>query len=177
MLKVILATASSFLLFLCVHFIHFHYFEPYDRVNSVIGAALFGYICFFIFYRFLPDEETLVSRLKLPYNNIKKVVPLALGTILFFLLFIGYLEFYFTADRSITFRMLRITDERPAQSITVPEMLSTYDTQDIIVRRFDDLVYGGYLKKENDIYTLTPKGKLVLGVYRFTIDYMHMRKF
>jgi len=177
MLKVILSTIISFLLFLCIHLIHFHYFEPYDRINSIIVVALVGYFSFFVFYYFLPAEEILVQRLKLSYERIQQILPLLLGSVLFFLLFIGYLEFYFTADRSITFRMLRITDERPTQNITKDEMLGLYDTKDIIARRFDDLVYGGYLKKEGDNYTLTSKGKNVLGIYRFTIDYMHMRKF
>lgn len=177
MLKVIVSILSSFIIFLLIHALHFHYFEPYDRVNSVIGAALVGYFLFFAFYYFLPDEESLARKLRLNYLMVKKTVPLVLGTLLFYLLFVGYLVFYFTADRSITFRMLRITDERPSQSITAEEMLAEYDTKDIIVRRFDDLVYGGYFVKENDKYTLTPKGKFVLGIYRFTIDYMHMRKF
>lgn len=177
MFKVVISTTCAFLFFLCIHFAHFHFFEPYDRVNSVIGAAFVGYGLFLILHFFLPSEDSLLRTLKLSLEGVRKALPLLLGTILFFLLFVGYLEFYFTADRSITFRMLRITDERPMQTITAAEMLSEYDTQGIIVRRLDDLVYGGYLREENGQYSVTPKGQRVLALYRFTIDFLHMRKY
>lgn len=73
--------------------------------------------------------------------------------------------------------MLRIIDEQPAHTLTAEQMLQLYDTRAIILRRFEDLVYGGYLEKSGEQYQLTPKGQRTLGLYRFTIDYLHLGKF
>ena len=177
MIRLLLATFLSFTIFVAGHWLHFHFGNPYDRVNSVMGAAGFGLLLMVIIYRFLPSESHLLAKLRITNSPVVKFLPLVVASLLYALLFVGYLEFYFTADRSITFRMLRMTDENPNSSVTAEEMLKLYDTRSIVIRRFDDLVYGGYMFKEGDQYRLTPKGQRVLSVYRRTIDFLHMPKF
>ena len=55
--------------------------------------------------------------------------------LLFTLLFIGYLEFYFTADRSITFRMLIIADKFGDFALSTSDLLAIYDTENVIISR------------------------------------------
>ncbi len=177
MIRLTIATLLSFTVFVLGHWLHFHFGNPYDRVNSVMGAALLGLGLMFVIYRFLPSESSLLTKLGLANSPVVKFLPLLVASLLYALLFVGYLEFYFTADRSITFRMLRMTDENPNSSVTAEEMLKMYDTKSIVLRRFDDMVYGGYMYKDGDQYRLTPKGNRVLAVYRRTIDFLHMPKF
>ena len=98
------------------------------------------------------------------FPRLYKFLSTASFSIVFILLFIGYLEFYFTADRSITFRMLILIDESPEKQLSVEETLQKYEVENIIVSRFDDLEYGKYIKKnQNDTYSLTRKEKLFHG--------------
>jgi hypothetical protein len=177
MLRVLIATFAAFTMFVIGHALHFHFFIPQARVNALLLAALLGLGLFFVIYWILPAEEALEKKLGRWRKPAVKALPGIVGSLLYVLLFIGYLEFYFTADRSITFRMLRIIDERPTKTITTAEMLEAYDTKAIILRRLDDMEYGGYMAKSGDTYSLTPKGNRALLVYRFTIDFMHMKKF
>jgi len=94
----------------------------------------------------------------------------AFGALFYAFLFLGYLEFYFTADRSITFRMLMIADKQPGHSITQEQMASLYDVSGILKRRFDDLTYGGYFEQAGDAYRITDKGQIVLIIYRTAIE-------
>ena len=176
MVRISVAVSIAFVLFVVFHFLQFHYFPPQEKAAAVLGMAVVGAAIYFAAYFLLPKEDQLCRKLKIP-SGFLKIFPIALGLTLYVLLFIGYLEFYFTADRSITFRMLRMIDEQPQRSVTATEMLELYDTKAIILRRFDDMVYGGYLRKEGDRYLLTAKGQRTLGLYRFTIDYLHLGKF
>ena len=177
MLRITLATFSAFTLFVIAHWLHFHFFDPYDRVPSILMTMLIFMGVYFVLIKYLPSEDRITRAMKLGGTKFYSWLPVLLGAFLYFMLFIGYLEFYFTADRSITFRMLRITHEREGASITAEEMLAAYDTNAIITGRLDDLVYGGYLQKNGDRYSLTPKGIFILSIYRVTIDFLHMRKY
>lgn len=176
MVRMTVAVIFAFVLFVILHFLQFHYFPPQEKAAAVLGMALFGAAIYGVTYFLLPAEDRIRSILRIP-KGILKIFPVLLGVVLYALLFIGYLEFYFTADRSITFRMLRIIDEQPQQSVTAEQMLVLYDTKAIIHRRFEDLVYGGYLQKDGDHFILTSKGQRTLKLYRFTIDYLHLGKF
>ncbi len=143
-------------------------------MNSLLWIAVLGLAAFLVFSRTLPPEEWFQNKLHLGNDRMKRWVFPALGALFYVFLFIGYLEFYFTADRSITFRMLMITDKEPAHSITRERMFMLYDVPGIINRRFDDLAYGGYFERQGNAYRLTIKGKIILEIYRFTIDYLHL---
>lgn len=177
MLKVVIASFSAFVTFVIAHWLQFHFFNPVARVNWILAVAFFGLLLNVGLYFLLPPNEALEQRLSRSFKPMVKALPLLVACLVYSLLFLGYLEFYFTADRSITFRMLRITDERPTHSVTAEEMLSLYDTKGIVLYRLDDLVYGGYLEKTGDQYSVTAKGRRTLAIYRFTIDFLHMRTF
>ena len=177
MLKLLIASFSAFIIFIMGHWLHFHYIIPFNRVSSMFTAAGLGLLVYFVIYKLLPDENVLVTKLGLNKSALLKSLPLMVGGLFYAFLFLGYLEFYFTADRSITFRMLRMTDEKQGQVITSEEMLAQYDTKGIVLRRFEDLVYGGYMAKQGEQYSLTAKGKFILSIYRPTIDFLHMQKY
>ncbi|HEY9216160.1 MAG TPA: hypothetical protein VIQ29_25310 [Ancylobacter sp.] len=177
MLRSTISTLASFLVFLIVHFLTFHFLAPNDKVNFLLATAAAGLVLFFILLSVLPSEEWFREKLHVSDRAMKRVLFPALGAFFYALLFLGYLEFYFTADRSITFRMLIITSEQPGQEITQAKLLELYDIQSIVVRRIDDLTYGGYFDREKDRYRLTTKARIVLQIYKFTIDFLHLGKF
>ena len=174
MIRATLAAIFSFLLFLIVHVLDFHFLIPYEKTNSLLGAMLLGLLIFPVFFYLLPMEEVLQKKCHLSDRLMKRWVFPLLGVLFYGFLFLGYLEFYFTADRSITFRMLMLTDKQPSQTVTRENMFRLYDVPGIINKRFDDLTYGGYLAQQGDEYRLTEKGKLALNIYRFAIDYLRL---
>ena len=168
------AALIAFVLFVILHFLHFHFFIPADKAASVLGMALFGGVLYLIALKLLPAEEKLRRTLRLDGPKALVIFPALVGGLVYALLFMGHLEFYFTADRSITFRMLRIIDEQPDHSLASAQMLEIYDTKAIILRRFEDLEYGGYLQRQGEKYSLTPKAERTLWLYRFTIDFLRL---
>lgn len=174
MIRATLSALFSFFLFLIIHFLDFHFFIPDEKVNSLLGVSLLGLLIFFIFLYILPTEDFFQRKLHMTDKRMKRWFYPLLGVLFYGFLLLGYLEFYFTADRSITFRMLMITNKEPNQVISYEKMYSLYDVPGIIRKRFDDLTYGGYLKHDGDLYYLTEKGKIILTIYRLTIEYLHL---
>lgn len=174
MLRSISAAFLAFLLFLIIHLVDFHYLIPENRVNNLLWAATFSLVALALILSYLPPERWFQEKFRINDNQEQKLVAPLLSALLFGFLFLGYLEFYFTAERSITFRMLMIMDNQPHKSITNQEMFSKYDVPMIINKRFSDLQYGGYIVNKKDVYTLTNKGKLTLSIYRFAINFLHL---
>jgi hypothetical protein len=174
MLKVSSAALISFVIFLAMHFTYFHYGMPYEKVKSLLLTAGIGLVIFFPLLFILPSEEWFKNKLFISSEAMNRWIYPAFGVLFYGFLLLGYLEFYFTADRSITFRMLMITDKQPGHFITKEKMAGIYDVPGILDRRFEDLTYGGYFELKGDVYQLTNKGKIILSVYKFTIEKLHL---
>ena len=111
------------------------------------------------------------------FPQVYKIFKISVLGLLYSLLFIGYLEFYFTADRSITVRMLNVIQDSNRGSMNADEMLKIYDLDNIILSRFDDLEYGGYIHKNvNGSYELTKKGMLVSNLYRIAFKTLGLNR-
>lgn len=173
MIRSTIAAFFAFLFFLTIHFLFFYYFNPSHKVNVILICALAGLIFFLILILFFPQEGWFRNKFNISEANMKWGF-LILGALFYGFLFLGYLEFYFTADRSITFRMLMVTAKQREHSITQEQMFTIYDTEGIIKRRFSDLVYGGFYTLKGNIYYLTPKGEFVLRIYRIAIKMLHL---
>ncbi len=174
MLRSTIAALLAFILFLTIHFLDFHYLIPENRTNNLLWAATFSLVALALILSYLPSEEWFQEKLHISNELMTKLFYPLLSAILFGFLFLGYLEFYFTAERSITFRMLMIMEKQPKQTISHDDMFVKYDVPGIIDKRLDDLKYGGYITSKNNKYTLTTKGKITLSIYKFTIDFLHL---
>jgi len=128
-----------------------------------------------IFYFLIPEDVFFFKKINITYRKkVKVFIKLFFAFFIYSLLFIGYLEFYFTADRSITFRILIIA-ETENSSFDKYDILNKYDTESIILRRIDDLTYGGYIEKtEDNKYKLTSKGVLILNIYKNAIYFLNL---
>lgn len=173
MIRTLFATLLAFILFIIIHFLDFHFLWPTDKVHALLWTASLGVLLFVILYAILPNETWFQTKLHLNDKHMTYWIYPLIGIFCYALLFLGYLEFYFTADRSITFRMLMIIDHEPKQSINRQQMFQRYDVSNIINRRLEDLVYGGYLEKQGNQYVLTHKGRMTLQVYRLAIELLH----
>jgi hypothetical protein len=130
-------------------------------------------VLLWLFYAF-PEEDWFRRKLKISHGAMIRWVYNAFGVLFYGFLLLGYLEFYFTADRSITFRMLMITEKQPNHSITKEQMAALYDVPGIINRRFADLTHGGYYDLDGDVYVLTYKGEIILQIYKTAIEVLRL---
>lgn len=174
MLRVLAAALLSFLIFLAMHFSYFHYGMPHEKVKSLLSTAGLGLIVFLFLIRIFPAEEWFKNKLHISQGIMNRWIYPAFGILFYGFLLLGYLEFYFTADRSITFRMLMIADKQPSHSVTKEKMSALYDVPGILDKRFEDLTYGGYFELDGDVYRLTDKGRIILNVYRVAIEGLHL---
>jgi len=173
-LKVSICASLAFLIFLAIHFAYFHYCMPENKVNNLLLTAGLGLGIFLFFVYIFPSEEWFKGKLHISETDMTRWVYPALGAIFYGFLLLGYLEFYFTADRSITFRMLMIADKQPNHQVTQEQMSSLYDVPGILSRRFDDLTYGGYFELQGNYYGITKKGKFILNIYKIAIEGLHL---
>ena len=175
MIRTLCSAVSAFLIFLIFHFSYFHFFTPYEKTSSILYTALLGLLCMGCFLYILPTESWFQQKLALNDARMRRWIYPAIGVLFYGFLFLGYLEFYFTADRSITFRMLMIIDKQSDHAIQQEKMFQLYDVPNILNKRFDDLRYGGYLTlRKNNTYQLTTKGHIVLDIYRFAIHFLRL---
>ncbi|MCF7966203.1 MAG: hypothetical protein K9L79_11780 [Methylobacter tundripaludum] len=174
MLRVSTAALLAFLIFLVMHFAYFHYCMPIEKVKSLLLTAGLGLIFFSFFIYIFPSEEWFKGKLHISDGVMSRWVYPAFGVLFYGFLLLGYLEFYFTADRSITFRMLMITDKQINHSVTKEQMVALYDVPGILDKRFEDLTYGGYFELNGDVYRLTDKGKIILRIYKVAIEELHL---
>ena len=177
MLRIMLLSGILFFLFIVTHFCIFYIFDPKEKEKRLI----YTFSVFLIFgvsiYSLTPLFSSIDVNIDSAFPRLYKFLSTASFSIVFILLFIGYLEFYFTADRSITFRMLILIDESPEKQLSVEETLQKYEVENIIVSRFDDLEYGKYIKKnQNDTYSLTRKGKAVSWVYKTAFSILNFKR-
>ncbi|MDP3706022.1 MAG: hypothetical protein Q8R24_08955 [Legionellaceae bacterium] len=170
MLRATFAAILAFLLFLMLHVLDFYFLIPQERTHSLLITALIGLVCFLLMCCYFPNEEWFQRKLRLNDNVMHRFIFPLLGAFFYGFLFLGYTEFYFTAERSITFRMLMLISKQPDQTITQETMFAQYDVSGIITKRLDDLAYGGFLIHQSDSYKLTSKGKMTLSIYQIALD-------
>lgn len=154
-----------------------------------VGVGFGAFVLFFVIhclvFRFAPPKERARSIFRLFYLHLAILVLcgvmfgldalawlLSVGTYAF--LFLGYLEFYFTADRSITTRMLILLEKSP-NGMTEAEMISVYEPAGLIRRRFSDMVYGRYMTFDGRRYHVTDKGRRVAKLYEWVIDRLNLK--
>jgi hypothetical protein len=166
MLRFILIAFSCFLGFLATHVFVFRtieVLEPAKTVFTIFFIFFFVYCFIWLIYYFMirrsrPDS-TVLRNLRLFAIN---------GLVIYVFLFMGYLEFYFTVDRSITTRIMILVERSPDWKLTYEQAKEMYDLETIFKRRFDDMVYGGYMTENNGYYENTKKGSLVARIYEFS---------
>lgn len=175
MLRIVLIAFLNFFVFLLSHAIFFYFAQPEHKALSIFLIFFISLVIAILIYSKSNLFVSVDKSVRDGFPQIYKIFKISVLGLLYSLLFIGYLEFYFTADRSITVRMLNIIQDTNSGSINADEMLAIYDLDNLILSRFDDLEYGGYINRTVDGgYELTKKGKLVSNLYRIAFRILRL---
>jgi hypothetical protein len=169
--SILIGTFFSFFLVLQLGVLY--YLDPEEKVKAVLYCFVGSLVVLLIAQRISPSESELAIKWPRVSSFVSKVLGWVTPSFILVLLFVGYLEFYFTVDRSITFRMLIITSDNQG-TITAERMLKLYNTDDVIISRLDDLVYGGYLSRSDGDYFITPKGRFLATGYRHAMKLLNL---
>jgi hypothetical protein len=90
---------------------------------------------------------------------------------LYSMLMVMYFHFYFGMDRSVTIRILNeVAAAAPGKRLTFQELYSRYPQDKMIENRIELLVHRGWLAKQDDRYTCTPKGEKMVKITLFFKD-------
>ena len=177
MIKPILLASGAFLIFLFIHFSLFHFWLIEKKTRSIVLTFLSVIPVYLVGY-FITASDPLYAVLidsthhTGPQFYSLQVISFFAGLMLLGFLFLGYLEFFYTADRSMTFRMLTLLHEYHESGLTSEQFLDLYDTNRIIQRRLDDMTYGGYLIETDFGYQLTSKGRRIQALYGWVINFL-----
>ena len=174
MIKAILTGLVVFLFCLLIHITIFNLYIPYERTKWLLLSFALSIVIFPLIFYILPSENFFLKFSLFKFLKNEVIQSFLTGILVFLFLFLGYLEFYFTAERSITFRMLMIIEQQKEQRVNKEQMLLLYDKDIIITKRLEDLAYGGYLKKVDNNYKITPKGAFISKVYKVSITLLNL---
>ena len=182
MIKPILLASGAFLIFLFIHFSLFHFWLIEKKTRSIVLTFLSVIPVYLVGY-FITASDPLYAVLidsthhTGPQFYLLQIISFLAGLMLLGFLFLGYLEFFYTADRSMTFRMLTLLHEHHESGLTSEQFLDLYDTNRIIQRRLDDMTYGGYLIETDFGYQLTSKGRQIQALYGWVINFLNLSRF
>jgi hypothetical protein len=116
------------------------------------------------------DDDGEFSR---PYT----VISLITGLALYLMAYVGYIAgVYVAADRSMSVRIMIELVLAGGRAMSKDEIRGVYNLDGFYDRRFDDLIYGGYIvEAEPGRYRCTLRGRLVGGFYRRYIRWLGLR--
>lgn len=172
MIEAIILSGVAFFLFLIVHFLWFHYRKPTNRWRSVMRTFWFFFLLYTLAFVLIPLPNWLdilntqsVSAILFAWAN---------GAALYVLVFLGYAQFYFLIDRSVSARIMIEIEQSPMKRLRVEEIHERYDPKGMQRRRLQDMLYGGYVIKEGEYYKNTKRGKLHAHIFKFCKIYLHL---
>lgn len=182
MLKAILIGFFCFLLFLALHVIIFRAIDLKERFRA-LSLIFFGIIpVYIILYAAIPQAYFLV----MPTQAVDTVfsprtvellstgLNFMSGLMLYIFLFLGYCQFYFIVDRSISVRVMIEIDKNPDKKLTFDDIMRVYSFNGILSRRLEHMVEGKYLVKDGEYYVNTEKGRLEALCFRFIKEFLQL---
>lgn len=116
-----------------------------------------------------------------PKSFLQGIVPIIFpaflnGAFLHFFFYYFHIHLIQVIDRSPATRMM-VEIERSASGRLSPEQLkAVYSIDEKVSSELEDMVILGRLVKENDIYKLTPKGRLHSAIFKTMRDYLKLRR-
>jgi hypothetical protein len=182
MLKAFFIGFACFLLFLFLHVVIFRIWSPGERFRAITRVFYACFALYFVAYYLIPHgflevlplepgSEGLTSA---QFYRISNAINFVAGLMLYVFLWLGYCQFYFIVDRSISVRVMIELENSPAKKLTYDEIKACYTFDYILTRRLGHMVDGGYLRKEGDYYVNTGKGRAEGRAFRFLKDYLRL---
>lgn len=177
MLKTTVLVVACFSAQFIVHLLVFHFRTVQNRFRTLYRFAWVGLALYAVLYFATPNESRWYTAALAAWPDADRWTVgghFLLGVLLYAFTFMGYLEFYFTADRSISFRIMMMAEDAPGKTIRYEELLKIIDPNSIIDWRLDDLVYGGYLTRKDKSYSITRKGFVTQKFYRWAVKFLNL---
>ncbi|MEE8574474.1 MAG: hypothetical protein V3T30_03585, partial [Thermodesulfobacteriota bacterium] len=165
-----------------LHILIFRYFKPERRFRTLTLIFYFLIGLYFVLYylvphgflEILPLEAGSPNLSQSTFYKLSNFINFVSGFMLYVFLWLGYCQFYFIVDRSISVRIMIELENSKEKALTYDEIKSCYTFDHILTRRLGHMVEGGYLKKEGDKYVNTKKGETEGRFFRFMKDYLNL---
>lgn len=176
MIKSIILALLCFLIFLAAHVILFRLLRPEKRFRTLVAIYLALIPAYIAAYLLTPDGFTVVSAPGVPgapllpletVYRLTGVINFASGLVLYTFLFLGYCQFYFIVDRSISVRIMIELLASPRRRLSLDEIEKVYPCREIFRRRLEHMVDGRYLRESGGYYEVTGKGRLEGLLFKF----------
>ncbi|MEK7773829.1 MAG: hypothetical protein AAB307_05730 [Deltaproteobacteria bacterium] len=186
MIKAYLLGFLCFALFLCVHVIVFRTIELKERFRA-IKTIFFSLIPVYAALYFITPSGYVVVETggpaaffsAAPFGTIVAVtvyIHFLSGFMLYLFLFLGYCQFYFIVDRSISVRVMIEIEKSPDGRLSAEEIQKVYPFKGILDRRLEHMVCGNYIEDRNGRYSNTGKGRAEALVFSFLKDLLRLGK-
>lgn len=184
MLKAYLIGFFCFTFFLILHVIIFRTFELKERFKTLVNIFFSLFPIYILLYILIPYDIVSV----VPSEPVKPHLPLWLievlsaavnfssGLMFYIFLFLGYCQFYFIVDRSISVRIMIELENSPEKKLSFDEIKRIYDFNEILSRRLGHMIGSKYIVEDSGYYINTPKGRFEAKVFKFLKDFLNLGK-
>lgn len=182
MIKALIAGFCAFLAFLFVHALIFRVVEPKKRFRALVLIFLSQLPVYMFIYWIIPTPFLVLAPIGAvrPSVSIETVYRATVvlnflsGLALYAFLFMGYCQFYFIVDRSVSVRAMIEIETSAGRRLNSEGIRERYSLNDMMERRLNQLQEGGYIRKASDSYENTWKGRLVATVFGFLKDFLRL---
>lgn len=172
MIEAILLSGAAFILFFITHAPWLHWRKPANRWYAVTRFFWLFFGIYTLTFWFIPFSNWL--DLANQGNILARWFAWLNGAGWYVLVFLGYAQFYFLVDRSVSARMMVEIEESSEKRLRIEDIHQRYDPNHMQTRRIEDMLYGGYVIKEGEYYKNTKKGKLHARIFYFCKKYLHL---
>ncbi len=179
MIKALLLGFCCFLLFLFFHILIFHYFKVRKRFAMLKNLFFLLIPLYTLLFFVFKGEVLTIMQLKPEfsapfYTFLSEGLNFCVGLGLYIFLWLGYCQFYFIIDRSISVRFMIEIDNSPNKALGFEEIAKRYTPEYIFSRRLEQMVDNGYLEIKDGKYVNTKKGTIEAKVFRFLKELLQL---
>lgn len=185
MIKSIILGLICFAAFLALHALVFRILRPKERFSTLLLIFLALIPAYILLYALTPAGYLILAPLGpmgapvIPLETVYKitrVINFMSGLVLYLFLFLGYCQFYFIIDRSISVRVMIEIQGTSKRMMSFDEIERAYPYKEILSRRLDHMVEGGYIINKDGYYALTGKGRLETRLFQFLKGFLKLGK-
>ncbi|MBI5562813.1 MAG: hypothetical protein HY894_08210 [Deltaproteobacteria bacterium] len=182
MIKAALLGFFCFILFLTLHVVVFRTIELKERFRAMT-VIFFSIIPVYVAVYFLVPASYLLVVPMEPLPQIISAETVRLlnaalnflsGLMLYVFLFLGYCQFYFIVDRSISVRVMIEMERAADKRLSFDEIMRVYSFHGILQRRLEHMVEGEYLVQDGEYYVNTAKGRWEARLFRFLKEFLKL---
>lgn len=181
MLKTIIIGFFCFILFLALHIVIFRNVEIKRRFKTLVIIFFSLFPVYALLYFLIPsDTLIIVPVIPSPVVSLKLVnllygmLNFMIGFMLYIFLFLGYCQFYFIVDRSISVRVMIEIANSVEKKLTFEEIEEIYNFDIILSRRLEHMEYGKYVVNNKGYYSNSKKGNFEAKIFKFLKEFLRL---